>query len=145
MTYPYYGPYWQIPSYLSALQQNYANQMQQQQQQNTQAPVRVIPISNDAEVNTIPADHNGNPTFFYNKSGNKIFIKQVNPQTMEATIQAFKGETPPKDEAKNAEYQTIMQSLAAIYKDLDAIKNGSITTQPPILNEPITKGKKQEQ
>ena len=77
-----YTPYAQ-----QLLQQQQAQQAQQQAQNQ---PMRVILISNDDEVKAIPADYNGNPTFFYNKSGNKVFIKQVNPQTMEARIQSFK-------------------------------------------------------
>lgn len=128
---PYYG-------YVSPFAQQILNQ-QQQQIQNT--PMRVILISNDDEVKAIPADNNGNPTFYYNKSGNKIFIKQVNPQTMEAKIQAFNAELPATTPEKPSEYQMIMQGLNGIYRDLEFIKgmyasNTNITTQPPIMDNP---------
>lgn len=114
---------------------------QQQTQQQTNQPMRVILISNDDEVKAIPADYNGNPTFYYNKSGNKIFIKQVNPQTMEAKIQTFNAELPATQPEKPSEYQMIMQGLNGIYRDLEYIK-GNITTQPPIMTEPEEKAKK---
>jgi len=119
----------------------YAQQILNQQQQIQNTPMRVILISNDDEVKAIPADNNGNPTFYYNKSGNKIFIKQVNPQTMEAKIQAFNAELPVATPEKPSEYQMIMQGLNGIYRDLEFIKglytnNTNITTQPPIMDNP---------
>jgi hypothetical protein len=128
---PFYG-------YVSPYAQQILNQ-QSQQYQNT--PMRVILISNDDEVKAIPADNNGNPTFYYNKSGNKIFIKQVNPQTMEAKIQSFNAELPATTPEKPSEYQMIMQGLNGIYRDLEFIKglytnNTNITTQPPIMDNP---------
>lgn len=114
---------------------------QQQNNQQTNQPMRVILISNDDEVKAIPADYNGNPTFYYNKSGNKIFIKQVNPQTMEAKIQTFNAEIPATKPEQPSEYQMIMQGLNGIYRDLEYIK-GNITTQPPIMTEPEEKAKK---
>lgn len=107
MAFPYYSNYW-----ANTLQNNY-------QPQNQNLPIRVILISNDDEVKAIPADHNGNPTFFYNKSGNKIYIKQVNPQTMEAHIQIFKAE--PLQEVKTQpdeiiRYQTLLDGINGIYR-----------------------------
>jgi len=141
---PYYG-------YVSPFTQQILNQQQQQLQQMQNTPLRVILISNDDEVKAIPADSNGNPTFYYNKSGQKIFIKQVNPQTMESKIQAFNAELPATTPEKPSEYQMIMQGLNGIYRDLEFIKglytnNTNITTQPPIMGEseeikPIKRGK----
>lgn len=135
MAYPYYNPY--------------AYQLLNQYQNNTNNqnfPVRVVLISNDDEVKAIPADHNGNPTFFYNKSGNRVFIKQVNPQTMEAHIQSFKAEVPVQQTEqidKDTQYrQTVIDGINGLYREFQSLKQ-TITTQPPIMDEqPITKGKK---
>ena len=131
--YPYYNPYvYQL--------------LNQHQPQNQNLPMRVVLISNDDEVKAIPADNNGNPTFFYNKSGNKVFIKQVNPQTMEAHIQSFKSEEPIQQNEqidKDTQYrQTVIDGINGLYREFQSLKQ-TITTQPPIMNEqPITKGKK---
>ena len=131
----YQNPY----NYTSPYMQQLLSQQQNNQQ--TNQPMRVILISNDDEVKAIPADYNGNPTFYYNKSGNKIFIKQVNPQTMEAKIQTFNAELPATQPEQPSEYQMIMQGLNGIYRDLEYIK-GNITTQPPIMTESEEKVKK---
>ena len=124
---------------------NQQQQLQQQlQQQNT--PMRVILISSDDEVKAIPADNNGNPTFFYNKSGNKIFIKQVNPQTMEARIQTFNAEPLPDSNIKTQpdemmkfheqRYNTVIEGINGIYRMLAPLmQQGNISTQPPIMTE----------
>ena len=78
---------------------------------------------------------NCNPTFFYNKSANKIYLKQINPQTGAAPLQVFNAETPATTQEKPSEYEMIIQGLNGIYRDLEYIK-GSITTQPPIMTEP---------
>lgn len=127
---PFYG-------YVSPYAQQILNQ-QQQQIQNT--PMRVILISNDDEVKAIPADNNGNPTFYYNKSGQKIFIKQVNPQTMEAHIQSFKAEPSPDQFIKTQPdefmkyHQTVIEGMNGLYRELHSLKE-SISTQPPIMTE----------
>ena len=127
---PFYG-------YVSPYAQQILNQ-QQQQYQNT--PMRVILISNDDEVKAIPADNNGNPTFYYNKSGQKIFIKQVNPQTMEAHIQSFKAEPSPDKSIKTQPdefmkyHQTVIEGMNGLYRELHSLKE-SISTQPPIMTE----------
>ena len=112
--------------------------MAQQQAQFQSYPMRVILISNDDEVKAIPADNNGNPTFFYNKSGNKVFIKQVNPKTMEARIQTFNAEPLPDSNIKTQpdelmRYQTILEGINCIYRLLT--QNNTISTQPPIMTE----------
>ena len=43
-----------------------------QQQNQQQQPIRIMLVSNEEEAKATPADLNGNPTFFYNKSMNKI-------------------------------------------------------------------------
>ena len=127
-----YTPYTQ-----QLLQQQQAQQAQQQIQNQ---PMRVILISNDDEVKAIPADYNGNPTFFYNKSGNKIFIKQVNPQTMEARIQTFNAEPLPDSNIKTQPdefmkyHQTVIEGMNGLYRELHSLKE-SISTQPPIMTE----------
>lgn len=135
MSYPYYS-YGYNPL---------AHQLFNAQQQIQNSPMRVILISNDDEVKAIPADNNGNPTFFYNKSGNKVFIKQVNPQTMEAHIQSFKAELPeqPTQPDKDTQYrQTVIDGINGLYREFQALKQ-TITTQPPIMDEPpVTKGRK---
>lgn len=131
----YPSPY----GYMTPYAQQLLNQHQQAQaQQQANQPMRVILISNDDEVKAIPADYNGNPTFFYNKSGNKIFIKQVNPQTMEAHIQSFKAEITPDQSIKTQpdemmRYQTILDGINGIYRLLTTPNN--ISTQPPIMTE----------
>ena len=120
-------------------------QQQQQAQQQVNQPMRVILISNDEEVKAIPADYNGNPTFFYNKSGNKIFIKQVNPQTMEARIQTFNAEPLPDSNIKTQpdeimkfheqHYNTVIEGINGIYRMLAPLMQNNISTQPPIMTE----------
>lgn len=132
--YGYYNPY---NNPYSQLAQQLLNQQQNQNNQNL--PMRVVLISNDDEAKAIPADHNGNPTFFYNKSANKIFIKQINPQTMEARIQTFKAEPSPDSNIKTQpdelmRYQTVIEGINGLYRELQSIKEG-ISTQPPIMTE----------
>ena len=140
MTYPY-TPYWQYPNYLNALQQNYANQIQQQATQ--QNPIRVILVSNEDEAKATPADSTGNPTFFYNKSMNKIYLKQINPQTGAAPLQVFNAEIT--NESTNEinpykkDFNTIIEGINGLYRILSPMyssqQSGHITTQPPILTE----------
>ena len=140
----YYNPY---NPYNQLIAQQLANQQQQaQMQQQQNQPMRVILISNDDEVKAIPADYNGNPTFFYNKSGNKIFIKQVNPQTMEARIQTFNAEPLPDSNIKTQPdefmkyHQTVIEGMNGLYRELHSLKE-SISTQPPIMDDVKPKGK----
>ena len=142
-----YNPYNQLIAQQLANQQQQQAQMQQQQNQ----PMRVILISNDDEVKAIPADYNGNPTFFYNKSGNKIFIKQVNPQTMEARIQTFNAEPLPDSNIKTQpdemmkfheqHYNTVIEGINGIYRMLAPLMQNNISTQPPIMDDIKPKGK----
>lgn len=140
MTYPY-TPYWQYPNYLNALQQNFANQIQQQTTQ--QNPIRVILVSNEDEAKATPADSTGNPTFFYNKSMNKIYLKQINPQTGAAPLQVFNAEIT--NESTNEinpykkDFNTIIEGINGLYRMLSPIYSPqpkqTITTQPPILED----------
>lgn len=137
---PYFGHY---PSYFNALQQSYVNQLQQQ---NSQNPIKVILVSNEDEAKATPADSSGNPTFFYNKSMNKIYLKQINPQTGAAPLQIFNAEVTnePVNEVERNPYQkdfnTIIEGINGLYRILSPMysaqqQGGHITTQPPILTE----------
>ena len=134
MTYPY-SPYWQYPNYLNALQQNYNNQVQQQAAQH---PIRVILVSNEEEAKATPAESNGNPILFYNKSQNKVYLKQINPQTGAAPLQIFSADTvneqanQPVDPYQK-QYNTIIEGINGLYRILAPQQN--ITTQPPILTD----------
>lgn len=124
--YNYYNPY---NPYNQLAQQLASNQNQQN------VHLKVMLVSNEEEAKATPADLNGNPTFFYNKSANKIYLKQINPQTGAAPLQIFNAEPPTTTQEKPSEYEMIIQGLNGIYRDLEYIK-GSITTQPPIMTEP---------
>ena len=147
-----YNPYYsQYPNYYTnALQQSYANQ--QAQQQNQQNHYRVILVSNEEEAKATPADLNGNPTFFYNKSVNKIYLKQINPQTGAAPLQIFNAQPTAQDNIKTQpdelmnlseqHYNTIIEGINGIYRMLAPISQQNIiSTQPPIMEEPKQKGK----
>ena len=131
MSYGYYNPYYH-PSYYQ----------QQQQQQ----PIRIMLVSNEEEAKATPADLNGNPTFFYNKSMNKIYLKQINPQTGAAPLQIFKAEEPvaqeniktQPDEMLN-KYNMIIEGINGLYR---LLQQNTISTQPPIMTEEIEKSKK---
>lgn len=128
--YPYYPSYWN-----NTLQQNYANQVQQMQQ-TQQHPIRVVLVSNEEEAKATPADTNGNPLFFYNKSMNKVYLKQINPQTGAAPLQIFNLEQPKiEDNIKTQpdemmRYNNIMTGIEGLYRLLTPS-----TTQPPIMDE----------
>lgn len=145
-----YNPYYaQYPSYYqNALQQNYAQQQAQQQAQ--QNHYRVILVSNEEEAKATPADLNGNPTFFYNKSVNKIYLKQINPQTGAAPLQIFNAAPTAQDNIKTQpdemmnvseqKYNTIIEGINGLYRMLAPMTQQNISTQPPIMDEP-KKGK----
>ena len=134
MTYPY-SPYWQYPNYLNALQQNYNNQIQQQAAQH---PIRVILVSNEEDAKATPAESNGNPILFYNKSQNKVYLKQINPQTGAAPLQIFSADAvneqvnQPVDPYQK-QYNTIIEGINGLYRILAPQQN--ITTQSPILTD----------
>lgn len=134
MTYPY-SPYWQYPNYLNALQQNYNNQVQQQAAQH---PIRVILVSNEEEAKATPAESNGNPILFYNKSQNKVYLKQINPQTGAAPLQIFSADmqtevNPQPANPFQKDFNTIIEGINGLYRILAPQQN--ITTQPPILTD----------
>lgn len=124
MSYGYYNPYYHP---------NYYQQQQQQQQ-----PIRIMLVSNEEEAKATPADLNGNPTFFYNKSMNKIYLKQINPQTGAAPLQIFKAEEPvAQDNIKTQpdemmRYQTLLEGINGLYR---LLQQNTISTQPPIMTE----------
>ena len=108
------------------------------QQQNQQQPIRIMLVSNEEEAKATPADLNGNPTFFYNKSMNKIYLKQINPQTGAAPLQVFKAEEPvAQDNIKTQpdemmRYQTLLEGINGLYR---LLQQNTISTQPPIMTE----------
>lgn len=133
-----YNPYY-YPNYLNALQQNYANQLQQQQQ-NTQNPIRVILVSNEDEAKATPAESNGNPIFFYNKSQNKVYLKQINPQTGAAPLQIFNAQitteqTTEQENPYKKDFNTIIEGINGLYRLWNNQHPQTISTQPPILEE----------
>lgn len=120
---------------MNALQQNYANQLQQQQatQQN---PIRVILVSNEDEAKATPAESNGNPIFFYNKSQNKVYLKQINPQTGAAPLQIFNAQAATEQNAEpenpyRKDFNTIIEGINGLYRMLAS--HQQISTQPQIL------------
>lgn len=140
----YYNPYYHPGYFANAIQQNYANQ--QMQNQTTQSiPLRVLLVSNEEEAKATPADLNGNPTFFYNKSANKVYIKQINPQTGAAPLRIFNAEqtpdtnikTQPDEVMTEQHYNTIIEGINGIYRMLaPLLPQNNISTQPPIMEEP---------
>ena len=132
MAYNYINPYYH-PNYFNALMQQ-----QQMQQQAQQQAIRVILVSNEEEAKATPADLNGNPIFFYNKSMNKIYLKQINPQTGAAPLQVYNAEQPiAQDNIKTQpdemmRYQTLLDGINSIHR---LLQQNTISTQPPILDE----------
>lgn len=130
MAYNYINPYYH-PNYFNAL-------MQQQQTQQQQQAIRVILVSNEEEAKATPADLNGNPIFFYNKSMNKIYLKQINPQTGAAPLQVYNAEQPiAQDNIKTQpdemmRYKTLLDGINSIHRIL---QQNTISTQPTILDE----------
>ena len=110
-----------------------------QQQNQQQQPIRIMLVSNEEEAKATPADLNGNPTFFYNKSMNKIYLKQINPQTGAAPLQIFKAEEPVAQENIKTQpdemmrYQTLLEGINGLYRLLQ--QQNTISTQPPIMTE----------
>jgi len=108
------------------------------QQQNQQQPIRIMLVSNEEEAKATPADLNGNPTFFYNKSMNKVYLKQINPQTGAAPLQVFNAEKPLVQENETTSlsekhYNTIIEGINGLYRLL--APSQTISTQPPIMTE----------
>lgn len=143
MNYNGYGYYPYMPY------SQFANQLvngNQQQTQTTQSiPLRVLLVSNEEEAKATPADLNGNPTFFYNKSANKVYIKQINPQTGAAPLRIFNAEpmpdtnikTQPDELMTEQHYNTIIEGINGIYRMLaPLLPQNNISTQPPIMEEP---------
>ena len=134
-----YGYY---PYYFTNNWQNYTNQLQQQQA-TQQHPIRVILVSNEEEAKATPADQSGNPIIFLNKSLNKIYLKQLNPQTQAAPLQVFSAEIiNDNNEVLNPyqkDFNTIIEGINGLYRRIDPLiqqAQQSITTQPPIMTEP---------
>lgn len=128
--YNYYNPY----NPYNQITQQLANN---QNQQNVH--LKVMLVSNEEEAKATPADLNGNPTFFYNKSANKIYLKQINPQTGAAPLQVFNAEPQPDSNIKTQpdemmRYQTLLNGINGLYKLLAPRQD--ITTQPSIMTEP---------
>lgn len=144
--YGYFPYYSQYPNYFAnALNQNYNNQFAAQQQQALQNPIKVILVSNEDEAKATPADSSGNPTFFYNKSMNKIYLKQINPQTGAAPLQIFNAEIteePVKEVQANPyqkDFNTIIEGINGLYRILSplCVPQQQQASQPPIsLEEP---------
>lgn len=130
--YNYYNPY---NPYNQLAQQLASNQNQQN------IHLKVMLVSNEEEAKATPADLNGNPTFFYNKSANKIYLKQINPQTGAAPLQIFNAEPLPDSNIKTQpdemmRYQTLLDGINGLYRLLSPITQSNISTQPPIMTEP---------
>ena len=136
-----YAPYY--PSYLmNALQQNYANQLQQQQ--GFQNGIRVILVSNEDEAKATPAEQNGNPIIFLNKSLNEIYMKELNLQTKAAPLQVFKLYQPKSEEKSNqpdemTRYNTILEGINGLYRILSTQQPQPNNYVPPVIQEPEKK------
>ena len=75
MSYPLFNPYYNNSPYVGATYQNYGLNQQPQRTQIT--GYNLIPVSSKEEATGTQVDLiNGTPTFFYNKSTNKFYIKQ---------------------------------------------------------------------
>ena len=93
--YNYYNPYNPYNQFAQQLASN-------QNQQNVH--LKVMLVSNEEEAKATPADLNGNPTFFYNKSANKIYLKQINQDisTQPPIMTESEDYSEPKKGGKNA-------------------------------------------
>lgn len=92
MTYSYYMPNalypYQISPYLPVNQPTYNAQTQQAQQQAVLG--RVIPVSAKEEATATPVDVvTGQPTFFYNKAKNELYLKQCDVPTGTPIFKTF--------------------------------------------------------
>ena len=59
--------YIQQPPYMRQFQQPFYS---------NQTGYKVMPISNEAEINNYTVDFNGTPTYFHNQTTNEILLKQ---------------------------------------------------------------------
>ena len=50
---------------------------------------KVLPISNEMEMNNITVDFNGTPTYFHNQMSNEIYVKQFDIRTGLTTTQKY--------------------------------------------------------
>ena len=50
---------------------------------------KVIPVSNEFEINNITVDFNGAPSYFHNQNLNEIYIKQFDMKTGLTTTQKY--------------------------------------------------------
>ena len=63
--------------------------MQNYLPQYRQVGYRVVPVSNEFEMNNITVDFNGTPTYFHNQNLNEIYVKQFDIKTGLTTTQKF--------------------------------------------------------
>lgn len=105
----YQNPYYQMTPFVQAMQQNYTPQ---QQSISTQPPIlqpmsKVVPVSNKDEANAYQVDLiYGQPTFFYNKSKNEIYVKKFDVQNGNAIFKTY-GEMQSENTPKTDEQPSV--------------------------------------
>lgn len=79
---------------------------------------KVLPISNRKEVDNIPVDLSGHPTYFHNQMNNEIYIKQFDVRTGLASIQEFKR----ADQAVGEQKEQYINEFKSIHEQLNGIQ-----------------------
>ena len=105
-------------------------QQQQSPYQQYRVSYRLTPIASDAELNGMPVEYNGNPTYFHNQSTDETYVRYFDIKTgITPTIrysrtdkqpaQAVKQETPKYEE----QFKLMAEQLAFITEELKKLKS----------------------
>lgn len=114
----YNQPYYQHPQQL--FDNRYNNPYLNQQVQG----LRVMFVSNKEEANATPIDISGNPSFFYNRGSNEIYVKQFDVKTGITTFQRFvKSDIEPESENKANLYDEQFKMITDRLDELQSMLN----------------------
>ena len=87
---------------------------------------RAIPVSSEAEINSVTVDFNGMPTYFHNQVTNEIFVKQFDMKTGITTLHKyikFEGDSKPNNESKNeSNINLYKKDFNALNERIDGLK-----------------------
>lgn len=87
---------------------------------------RTLPVSSEAEMNSITVDFNGTPTYFHNQLTNEIYVKQFDIKTGLTTTQKFiksdgtEGQEPKGNVKSDIDYS---ENFNAINDRIDVLKS----------------------
>lgn len=94
-----------------------------QQQFQTRANLKILPVSNRQEANCTQVDYSGVPTFFYNQSTGEIYKKQFDIQTGLATFQDYvKSDKPILNENEPLNSNSYKEDINTILSRIDGLE-----------------------